>query len=104
MGALSSWNQIRDDLANQGSRLQSHCPLGVSITDYPYRASLLFALAYVRQAPPSLELELIQTHMKQKPILRVEMGALGARQVQNAKGGLGRRSTVRRLGGCVRMS
>ena len=30
-----------------------------------------------------LELELIQTHMTQKPMLRVEVGALGARQVKN---------------------
>ena len=30
-----------------------------------------------------LELELIQTHMTQKPMLRLEVGALGARQVKN---------------------
>ena len=30
-----------------------------------------------------LELELIQTHMTQKPMLRVEVGALGARQAKN---------------------
>lgn len=33
-----------------------------------------------------LELELIQTHMTQKPTLRVEVGALGAHQVENIRG------------------
>ena len=36
-----------------------------------------------------LELELIQTHMAQKPMLRVEMGALGAHQVKNMRGRAG---------------
>jgi len=46
---------------------------------------------------PELELELMQSRMTQKPMLRVEVGALGARQVQNQKGVLGRRSSARRL-------
>ena len=33
-----------------------------------------------------LELELIQTHMAQKPMLRLEVGALGAHQVKNMRG------------------
>ena len=33
-----------------------------------------------------LELELIQTHMTQKQMLRVEVGALGAHQVKNMRG------------------
>ena len=49
-----------------------------------------------------LELELIQTHMTQKPMLRVEVGALDARQAKNLKGGvLDRRSSARRLCGCA---
>ena len=37
-----------------------------------------------------LKLELIQTHMTQKPMLRVEVGALDARQAKNLKrGGVG---------------
>ena len=36
-----------------------------------------------------LELELIQTHMAQKPMLRVEVGALGAHQVKNMRGRAG---------------
>ena len=36
-----------------------------------------------------LELELIQTHMTQKPMLRVEVGALGAHQVKNIRGVVG---------------
>ena len=32
-----------------------------------------------------LELELTQTHMTQKPMLRVEVGALGAHQVMNMR-------------------
>ena len=37
-------------------------------------------LAYTVGSMVELELELIQTHMAQKPMLRVEVGALGARQ------------------------
>ena len=48
-----------------------------------------------------LELELIQTHMAQKPMLRVEVGVLGAHQVKNMRGGLGRRKCARRLCGWV---
>ena len=48
-----------------------------------------------------LELELIQTHLTQKPTLRFEVGALGARHVTGVKGGLGRRSSLRRLCGCM---
>ena len=36
-----------------------------------------------------LELELIQTHMTQKPMLRVEVGALGAHQAKNIRGVVG---------------
>ena len=36
-----------------------------------------------------LELELIQTHMAQKPMLRVEVGALSAHQVKNMRGRAG---------------
>ena len=33
-----------------------------------------------------LDLKLTQTHMTQKPMLRVEVGALGAHQVKNMRG------------------
>ena len=36
--------------------------------------------------PHELELELIQTHVTQKPMLRVEVGVLGAHQVKNMRG------------------
>ena len=49
-----------------------------------------------------LELELMQTHMTQKPMLRVEVGALGALQVKNMRGGgPDRRESARRLCGWV---
>ena len=35
------------------------------------------------QITPELELGLIQIHMTQKPALRIEVGALGARQAKN---------------------
>jgi len=38
-----------------------------------------------------LELELIQTHLAQKPLLWVEVGACGAQQVKVWWGGMGRR-------------
>ena len=37
-----------------------------------------------------MELELIQSHMAQKPLLRVEVGALGAHQVENMRGSAGK--------------
>ena len=37
--------------------------------------------------PNELELELTHTHMTRKPALRAEVGALGAREAKNARGG-----------------
>jgi len=47
-----------------------------------------------------LELELIQPHMAQKPVLRGEVGcACVAREVSVERGGMGERGCARRLGG-----
>jgi len=47
-----------------------------------------------------LELELIQSHMAQKPMLRGELGcACVAREVSVERGGMGERGCARRLGG-----
>ena len=46
--------------------------------------------AIKKNQPPigfELELELIQAYMTQKPMLRVEVGAIGACQVKNMRGG-----------------
>ena len=49
-----------------------------------------------------LELELIQSHMAQKPVLRGEVGcACVAREVSVERGGIGERGCARRLGGWV---
>ena len=49
-----------------------------------------------------LELELIQPHMAQKPVLRGEVGcACVAREVSVERGGMGERGCARRLGGWV---
>ena len=49
-----------------------------------------------------LELELIQPHMAQKPVLRGEVGrACVAREVSAERGGMGERGCARRLGGWV---
>ena len=49
-----------------------------------------------------LELELIQSHMAQKPVLRGEVGcACVAREVSVKRGGMGERGCARRLGGWV---
>jgi len=49
-----------------------------------------------------LELELIQSHMAQKPVLRDEVGcACVAREVSVERGGMGKRGCARRLGGWV---
>ena len=54
------------------------------------------------QRPRELELELIQPHMAQKPVLRGEVGcACVAREVSVARGGMGERGCARRLGGWV---
>ena len=46
-----------------------------------------------------LELELIQSHMAQKPVLRGEVGcACVAREVSVERGGMGERDCARRLG------
>ena len=45
-----------------------------------------------------LELELIQTHMTQKPVLRVEVGALGARLAKSCAGTVVQRACVSLLG------
>ena len=51
-----------------------------------------------------LELELIQPHMAQKPLLRGEVGcACVAREVSVERGGMGERGCARRLGGWVWM-
>ena len=51
---------------------------------------------------PELELELIQSHMAQKPMLRGEVGcACVAREVSVERGGMGERGCARRLGGWV---
>ena len=48
------------------------------------------------------ELELIQSHMTQKPVLRGEVGcACAAREVSVERGGMGERGCAWRLGGCV---
>ena len=48
------------------------------------------------------ELELIQSHMAQKPVLRGEVGcACVAREVSVERGGMGERGCARRLGGWV---
>ena len=55
-------------------------------------------LGLVLEAPP-LELELIQPHMAQKPVLRGEVGcACVAREVSVERGGMGERGCARRLG------
>jgi len=46
-----------------------------------------------------IELELIQTHSTQKPMLRVEVGALGAHQAKKQKGGCWAGEVVQ--GACV---
>ena len=47
-----------------------------------------------------LELELIQSHMAQKPLLRGEVGcACVAREVSVERGGMSERGCARRLGG-----
>ena len=47
-----------------------------------------------------LELELIQSHMTQKPVLRGEVGyECVAREVSVERGGMGERGCARRLGG-----
>ena len=49
-----------------------------------------------------LELELIQSHIAQKPVLRGEVGcACVAREVSVERGGMGERGCARRLGGWV---
>jgi len=49
-----------------------------------------------------LELELIQSHMAQKPVLRGEVGcACVAREVSAERGGMGERGCARRLGRLV---
>ena len=49
-----------------------------------------------------LELELIQPHMAQKPVLRGEVGcACVAREVSVERGGMGERGCARRLDGWV---
>ena len=49
-----------------------------------------------------LELELIQSHMAQKPVLRDEVGcACVAREVSVERGSMGERGCARRLGGWV---
>jgi len=49
-----------------------------------------------------LELELMQSHMTQKPVLRGEVGcACVAREISVERGGMGERGCARRfLGGC----
>ena len=48
-----------------------------------------------------LELELIQSHMAQKPVLRGEVGcACVAREVSVERGGMGECGCARRFGGC----
>ena len=51
---------------------------------------------------PVIELELIQSHMAQKPVLRGEVGcACVAREVSVEREGMGERGCARRLGGWV---
>ena len=52
------------------------------------------------RAAAELELELIQSHMAQKPVLRGEVGcACVVREVSVERGGMGERGCARRLGG-----
>jgi len=54
-------------------------------------------------AKAELELELIQPHMAQKPVLRGEVGcACVEREVSVERGGMGESGCARRLGGWVR--
>ena len=48
---------------------------------------LYYMIPDIRLFRSSFELELIQKNMTQKPVTRVEVGALGARQVKNVKRG-----------------
>ena len=60
-------------------------------------------LQIVRWQPVRFELELIQSHMAQKPVLRGEVGcACVAREVSVEKRGMGKRGCAKRLGGWVR--
>ena len=53
---------------------------------------------------PKLELELIQSHMTQKPVLRGEVGcACVAREVSVERGGMGERGCARRFV-CLKVS
>ena len=64
----------------------------------PLKVSLCGGHVHIRAA----ELELIQSHMAQKPVLRGEVGcACVAREVSVERGGLGERGCARRLGGWV---
>ena len=55
-----------------------------------------------RASQVSLELELIQSHMAQKPVLRGVAGcACVAREVSVERRGMGERGCARRLGGWV---
>ena len=67
-----------------------------------YRNPSTEELGFVSQEPRPLELELIQSHMAQKPVLRGEVGcACVAREVSVERGGMGERGCARRLGGWV---
>ena len=55
-----------------------------------------------REHGSELELELVQSHMAQKPVLRGEVGcACAAREVSVEREGMGERGCARRLGGWV---
>ena len=64
------------------------------------RAKILKNSCQWRVIELELELELIQSHMAQKPVLRDEVGcACVAREVSVERGGMGKRGCARRLGG-----
>ena len=75
---------------------------GSSLTD-PAPPLLCAHCAVIdRRGQAELELELIQSHMAQKPVLRGEVGcACVAREVSVERGGMGERGCARRLGGWV---
>ena len=59
-------------------------------------------LAFGAHTELELELELLQSHMAQKAVLRVEVGcACVAREVSVKREGMGERGCARRLGGWV---
>ena len=65
-------------------------------------AAALCRVVFCVMRRKELELERTQTHMAQKPVIRVEVDALGAHQLRNRRGvAFGRRRCATRLCGWV---